>query len=114
MYIFNFKYRYRYVLFLTILKVHLISVVPGCFPIPYRSNQAKASAWIEDRCNLHKRQRHRCKQCLLERERLRSHALSKCNDNENEDYDCIRVQYGAARIQEVLLNQRSALRRLKT
>jgi hypothetical protein len=119
---------------LLIIQVHLVSVVPGCFPI--RSPHLKLGVFDNDdvllrKCsqesltfdtNLRapkKQQRRKCKQCLLERERLHSHNIvvgegGQKNDDlmySNTSTENGFIEYGAARIQALLLKLEPCLRR---
>lgn len=121
-------------------QVSLVSVVPGCFPLRSSASGGGGGGSSDEmepgdddmrsgghgrgrgdgteKGGLSKHQRRRCKQCLLERERLRSHAwqppgsLSAPSTPSTPSFSGgRRVQYGAARIQGLLGKLAPTLRR---
>ena len=120
-------------MFLFLTQVHLVSVVPGCFPLPTTPRMSQDADTLqreegeeenrrggavvgdgEGVCQgraerYKKQQRRRCKQCLLERDRLRSHTLD--TDATDSVGECVRIQYGAARLKQLLTRQQPCLRR---
>lgn len=82
-------------------RVHLVSVVPGCFPLPssIQTRQSRSSG--------QRGVRKKCERCLIERRRLWSYLQERDCAHKGKRF----IEYGSVRIKSLLSKLQSSLRR---